>query len=105
HINEVRCRTDRRLFVDTVKHDDRACDLATYVAILVWAAKLLRMNPTIIAEFEKYVRLTAKGMPVPAKIVDYEAPALEWFLLGVVELPPCGVRDVGAASSLVEGVA
>lgn len=95
-IKEVRKRTDRRVFGETQKHDTKACDLSTYVAILDWAAELIRLNPSVLTEFDLYVRRTAGETEIPPDLADYEAAAVEWFLLGLVELPPAGVSNVNS---------
>ena len=93
-VEETRIRTDQQLFQEAKKHDDTACDMATYVAILTWAAGLVRRNPVIAIEFAQYVKESAKDTPVPDDLAEYEAAAVEWFLLGLVELPPAGVHNL-----------
>jgi hypothetical protein len=68
---------------------DVACDLSSYLAVLFWCSRILRENPLIMSEFDKYIgpdRISA--LPQSR---SYEAAAVEWFLLGVAELPPAGV--------------
>ena len=92
-VNSVRSQTDQQIFGKDLKHNDGACDLSTYLAILVWAGNVLRANPAIVPEFERCVRATIEEQTISLDLFDYEAPAIEWFLLGVVELPPRGVSD------------
>ena len=56
--------------------------LATYLRVLVFTSDLIRTNPVILSEFA--ARYKAIG--------TYEATAVEWFLLGLVEIPPAGVE-------------
>jgi hypothetical protein len=89
-IEAVRPRTDV-IARHNGRHDDSACDLATYLAILAWSANLARTNPSITPGFARYVRTVTKhGISFP--ISEYDAAAIEWFLLGLAELPPAGVR-------------
>lgn len=67
------------------------CDLLSYVAILLWGAQVMSANPTILAEFTSYITRCNTGTALDAEVAEYEAVALEWFLLGAVELPPNGV--------------
>jgi hypothetical protein len=88
-VEQTREQTDP--FLDTIgKHDDSVCDLPTYAAVLVWASQLVRENPCIVSEFGKYIGSKVKT-PVPEEVAEYEAAAVEWFLLGLVELRPAGV--------------
>lgn len=66
----------------------KACDLLSYVAVLRWSADLIRANPEITARFSRHVRAHA---PTNLPLETYEAVAVEWLLLGLVELPPGGV--------------
>lgn len=70
---------------------DIACDPLSYLAILLWAGELVRENPGIVEEFGAYLTLCTNGQGIQAKMCSYEAAAVEWFLLGLVELPPAGV--------------
>ena len=78
------------LIHDVREHDNEVCDLPTYFAVLVWASQLVQKNPCIVRGFDKYIRQHA-AIPVPGEVAEYEAAAVEWFLLGLVELPPAGV--------------
>ncbi len=64
-------------------------ELGDYLAVLVWGACVLRANPGIMQSFAKHV--AAHCDSVPAYVREYEGAALEWLLLGLVELPPAGV--------------
>lgn len=68
---------------------DETCDLVSYLSVVMWAAELVRENPLIPVEFAKYVGRHAHDQGLP--LIEYEAAAVEWFLLGLVELPPGGV--------------
>lgn len=71
--------------------DNLSYDLPTYLTVLLWAAELIRENPEITPSFAEYVRVHAEGEPTPPDLERYHAPAVEWLLLGLVELPPAGV--------------
>lgn len=90
-IQDVRKDTDQRLFGRVPDHSDETCDLATYLAILVWASQLLCRNPGISSRFGAYVREKSDSDP-PSDVGEYDAAAVEWFLLGLVEIPPSGVE-------------
>ncbi len=68
-----------------------ACDLTSYAAILLWSGALIMQNPGILPAFADYVAAHAAGTTLPSGLDEYEAPAVEWFLLGLVELSPGGV--------------
>lgn len=75
-----------------------ACDVLSFIAIMRWASKLIAANPDIMTEFAPYVRRNSSDRETGARdlpLEEYEAGAVEWFLLGVVELPP---PEVAAAS-------
>ncbi len=72
--------------------DQRTSRLIWYLRVLRWAAEVVRANPHICEAFAATVRDNAGGEKVPDDIETYEATAVEWFLLGLVELPPCGVK-------------
>lgn len=69
-----------------------ACDPLSYAAILLWSADLVRRNPLITARFAGYVRSKAPDAVRGLPLERYEGAAVEWLLLGLVELPPPGVR-------------
>jgi len=66
------------------------CDLGSYLAILVWAGRLLAANSIVMDEFRTYLDREAEGLRLPNSL-QLEAVAVEWFLLGLVELPAAGV--------------
>ncbi len=68
-------------------------DLASYVAILLWCGQLVQQNSIIVSEFGRYLRRHAGGRDLPADVGSYQAVAVEWFLLGIVEIPPPGIRE------------
>jgi hypothetical protein len=88
-VKAVRGQVDQALFGGPCKRKDTACDLSSYLAVLLWSARLSRENPGISTEFWAYVN-GHKG--VPAYVETYDAAAVEWFLLGLVEIPPAGVH-------------
>jgi hypothetical protein len=65
-------------------------DLMDYLAVLVWGGRVLRANPGICRAFANYVERNSKD-PIDLKLSEYEGSALEWLLLGLVELPPAGI--------------
>ena len=68
-----------------------------YLDLLFWASALLRDNPAIRTAFAGQVREHAGGEELPSGLEDFEASAVEWLLLGLVELPPDGTMiDVRA---------
>ena len=64
--------------------------LGDYLAVLVWSAQVLRNNPAVMPAFAEYVTANC-GQPVRVPLAEYQGAALEWLLLGLVELPPPGV--------------
>lgn len=64
--------------------------LSNYVALLVWAGRVLRSNPTVVQHFADYVSRQCE-VPEQLRLGEFEAAAIEWLLLGLVELPPKGV--------------
>lgn len=70
-----------------------ACDPLSYLAVLRWSADLIRENQCIPTAFASYVRSHVEEpqeMPAPESL---ESAAVEWLLLGLVELQPVGVAD------------
>lgn len=63
------------------KHDPQ---LLKYLKVLKFAQALLVNNPEIMQSFRVKYQNTV--------IQDYEALAIEWLLLGLVDLPPEGVK-------------
>ena len=89
-IRRMRKITDAVIFGKGQKHDDVTCDLGTYLAILAWAGTFVRAHPQLSLGFTDYVQRHAGAARLPADISEYDAVAMEWFLLGVVEIPPAG---------------
>lgn len=87
---KVRSKVEARLPGKRTDASDAVCDMVTYVSILLWAAELVRANPQISSGFADYVGRHADGNRLP--LAEYEGAAVEWFLLGLVELPPAGVK-------------
>lgn len=65
--------------------------LLDYVGVLWWAAQLVAGHPQIACEFDRYVQ-SQVAVPAALNLVTHEAAAVEWMLLGLVEVPPAGVR-------------
>jgi hypothetical protein len=63
-------------------------DFDHYLDFLSWCAALTREFPFILDAFKTYLRRRARNRHHRAIAQDCEAAAIEWFLLGVVELPP-----------------
>jgi hypothetical protein len=89
-VQRTRKETDRLLPDEERTHDDWACDLPTYFAVVVWASQLVQDNPSILREFVKYIE-QCTTVPFSHEVAEYEAAAVEWFLLGLVALRPAGV--------------
>jgi hypothetical protein len=75
---------------------DGACDLLSYLAIVRWAAEVIESNPTIVDCFARHVARHAEGTPIGVPVERYDAAAVEWLLLGIVEIPPAGIVGVCA---------
>lgn len=69
-------------------------DFRDYLAVLVWGGRVMRDNPSLPERFALYVEKES-GQPAPVNLQAYEGAALEWLLLGLVELPPAGVSAQG----------
>jgi hypothetical protein len=89
-IQRMREVTDISIFGGCQKHDDVTCDLGTYLAIVAWAGTFVRDHPQLPVCFADYIQRHAGDAQLPTAIAEYEAVAMEWFLLGVVEIPPAG---------------
>lgn len=76
--------------VPAVKDANPTDALSDYVALLFWAGRVLRSNPTVVQRFAEYVQGQCE-VPTRVRLAEYEAAAIEWLLLGLVELPPEGV--------------
>lgn len=75
-----------------------SCDVLSYLAILHWSAEVLRLNPPVQRLFVEHVRRNSPDSADRLPLKTYEAAAIEWLLLGVVELPPTGMEEGPAAS-------
>jgi hypothetical protein len=91
-VKTVRSKVEARLPGRRPDPSDKVCDALTYLSILLWAAELVGDNPQITSNFADYVGRHAAGHGLP--LAEYEGAAVEWFLLGLVELPPAGVNLV-----------
>ena len=88
-VEKVRCKVETRLPGKRTDASDNVCDALTYLSILLWAAEMVGDNPQITSGFADYVGRHTAGHGLP--LAEYEGAAVEWFLLGLVELPPAGV--------------
>lgn len=72
---------------------DYQSNLGWYLTILLWCGELTKANPCIATGFDDYIRNKAGSASprIPPDLNTYEAAAVEWFLLGAVELPPSGI--------------
>ncbi len=88
----TRERVDKLTGCNAEERDDSACDVASYVTVLISCGQLLRDNPRVMAQFAKFLRskTTTTAVLLP-DLETYAAAAVEWLLLGLVELPPAGV--------------
>lgn len=89
-VQEVRDELESIIPPELKEHQFYKTDLMDYIAVLVWGGRVLRNNPGVCSAFSNYVTLYTKG-PVDLNFHDYEGAALEWLLLGLVEMPPEGV--------------
>lgn len=81
-----------RLRRDIVEHPDFQGPFSEYLPILLWASSVIRDNPGISDAFAKYVTSHANPQGgLPQDLGQYDAAAIEWLFLGLVELPPEGV--------------
>jgi hypothetical protein len=71
-----------------------ACDLLSYLAVVRWSADVIRANPNIAQLFVEHVQASANGAAIDLPLDTYEAAAMEWLLLGLVELLPQGVTTL-----------
>jgi len=69
-----------------------SCDVLSYLAVLKWAGDLLDDNPTVPRHFAVHVRKHCNEVGADLPVESYEAAAVEWLLLGLVELPPGGIE-------------
>src|SRR3990170_732180 len=89
-IEHVRGEIDAVLSPAVKEHRYYSTELSKYLAVLVWGGQVLRDNPSVCSAFASYVELQYKK-PVDLNLQEYEGAALEWLLLGLVELPPAGL--------------
>jgi len=71
---------------------DTNSDYWSYLPILLWTSQLMKKNPAITTAFVKYVSRHASSAHHLPDLQQYDAAAVEWFLLGLVELPPAGIE-------------
>ncbi len=88
---EKRDETDHLLFGDSMPRPDAVCDLSSYLAVLFWCGDLLRANPQIISVFNNYLGSASKLIGSLPDAGTYEGAAVEWFLIGLINVPPAGV--------------
>lgn len=69
-----------------------ACDLTSYLAILRWCGEVMRQNPDIGPCFADHVRRFLHDRSTDLPLETYDAAAMEWLLLGIVEVPPAGIE-------------
>jgi hypothetical protein len=83
---------------DVAAHELFAGELGTYLATLVWAGRLLGAHPGLMPAFVTQLEHDAKrnATRVHAAARQVQAAAVEWLLLGLVELPPAGVTLRGS---------
>lgn len=84
----------RHLPTECCQHRYFQTDLRWLLAIIVWSGQVLQANPGINAAFDAHIRKHAT-VTVPEDMGTYDAAAIEWLLLGLVELPPEGVTIDG----------
>jgi hypothetical protein len=89
-VDRTRDALARRLPVAIEDDPLHATELGRYLAVLVWGARVMRDNPGILPAFLRHVRRHGRNA-VPNRVGEYEGAALEWLLLGLVDLPPAGV--------------
>jgi hypothetical protein len=87
-------RTKTELAVPADNASYFAGRLGSYLAILAWGGRFLRENPELTSKFATYVVQEAGDKADIARALplqSYDGAALEWLLLGLVEVPPEGV--------------
>ncbi len=74
-------------------HDLFPGELGTYLATLLWAGRLIGAHPGLMPAFITQLERYAKrnGTRVHSAARRAQGAAVEWLLLGLVELPPAGV--------------
>jgi hypothetical protein len=61
-----------------------------YAAVLLWCSNLLRKNPSLTDYFSAFIKPHTSDSRLRKQLLDYDALAVECFLLGVVDLAPNG---------------
>jgi len=88
-----RMAIDAALSPKPTDHYGASCDLGSYLAMLYWCRGLLAASPAVMPAFREH--LGAEAQCEVGAAGTFEAVAVEWLLLGLVELPPEGVvQDV-----------
>jgi len=75
----------------TQHSDYKDCDFGYYPAILWLYSKLIKENPSIMMHFRELILSHVKNAERKISLQDHEAPAVEWLLIGLVELLPSGL--------------
>jgi len=57
---------------------------ARYISTLFWCSQILRRSESIMSAYRKFVRTQDNR----SRAIEYEATAVEWFLIGADEIPP-----------------
>lgn len=89
-VEHVRSEIEVVLSAAVREHRYFKTDLMKYLAFLVWGGRVLRENPEVCGAFAAYVERHHEGS-IDLNLREYESAALEWLLLGLVELPPAGI--------------
>ena len=90
-IDVVRRHLAKKLQVPC-KPRGESCDPLSYLSILFWGASIIRAHQSICSSFITHVLRNAEQDTGTLSLKTLEAAALEWFLLGLVEIPPAGVN-------------
>lgn len=99
-IRQMREVTDTTIFGKPQGHDDVTCDLGTYLAVLAWAGAFVRAHRRLPLCFADYIQRHAGDAKLPCGIAEYDAVAVEWFVLGAVEIPPTGWATISDRTTL-----
>lgn len=78
----------------TPARDRSACDQLSYLGLHFGLAKVLRKNPHITRCFAEYIRPHVSSDSRAIDVTIFDGAAMEWLLLGLAEMTPCGV-DIG----------
>ncbi len=92
---EVQAATNdvgRLLNVTAAVHPYGACDLLSYMGITWWCAHFIRAHPRLMPLFVEHMDVVRPRRPGDPPWEHYEAAAVEWLLLGLAAMPPCGVE-------------